>query len=273
MNLEKGHSTRILSIDIMRGFTLLLMLFVNDLYEPGVPFWLLHAPANVDSMGLADWVFPGFLFMVGVSVPYAIRSRLHNGESELRLMGHIIIRTISLLLIGVYMVNIERLNEALTGMNKYCWAILLYLSIFLIWNNYPRRTGRPRFFLCLKGLGLITMIVLAAVFKAGEPGKVLWLATSWWGILGLIGWGYFVATLAYLLFGERKIPLLFIWGFFIGLNILSQLGILTWSGLFGSVFNVVLEGSIPSIVLAGLVVGVLIRSEKKPSKKICFLLV
>ncbi len=31
---------RVLSIDVMRGLTLFLMLFVNDLYVPGVPDWL-----------------------------------------------------------------------------------------------------------------------------------------------------------------------------------------------------------------------------------------
>ncbi|MCL4638044.1 MULTISPECIES: hypothetical protein [Olivibacter] len=79
MNVKKVASERILSVDIMRGLTLLLMLFVNDLFEPGVPAWLLHTKVNVDGMELADWVFPGFLFIVGVSAPYAIRSRLNKG--------------------------------------------------------------------------------------------------------------------------------------------------------------------------------------------------
>jgi heparan-alpha-glucosaminide N-acetyltransferase len=43
----------------MRGLTLVLMLFVNDLYMPGVPAWLGHRAADFDGMGLADWVFPG----------------------------------------------------------------------------------------------------------------------------------------------------------------------------------------------------------------------
>ena len=57
--MQKGN--RILSIDVMRGLTLFLMLFVNDLYSPGVPEWLTHKAADFDGMGLADWVFPGFL--------------------------------------------------------------------------------------------------------------------------------------------------------------------------------------------------------------------
>src|SRR6478609_5088508 len=88
---------RILSIDIMRGLTLFLMLFVNDLYEPGVPKWLMHTEAGTDGMGLADWVFPGFLFMVGMAIPYAISSRRNKGESVIKIFGHIILRTLSLL--------------------------------------------------------------------------------------------------------------------------------------------------------------------------------
>ncbi len=77
------NRNRILSIDIMRGFTLVLMLFVNDLYMPGVPSWLGHSKANFDGMGLADWVFPGFMFMVGMSIPYSIGNRIARGETIL----------------------------------------------------------------------------------------------------------------------------------------------------------------------------------------------
>ena len=66
------ENTRISSIDIMRGLTLLLVLFVNDLYMPGVHSWLGHFPADFDGMGLADWIFPGFLFIVGMVIAFVI---------------------------------------------------------------------------------------------------------------------------------------------------------------------------------------------------------
>ena len=123
---------RVLAVDVMRGLTLFLMLFVNDLYEPGVPKWLVHTEGNVDGMGLADWVFPGFLFMVGISIPYAIAARKRSKQSQLTILKHILIRTLSLLVIGVMILNIGRLNEDLSGINRQLWAILLYISIFLI---------------------------------------------------------------------------------------------------------------------------------------------
>lgn len=64
---------RIQSTDVMRGLILFLMLFVNDLYTPGVPKWLVHTAAQEDGMGLADWVFPGFLFLVGLSIPFRLK--------------------------------------------------------------------------------------------------------------------------------------------------------------------------------------------------------
>ncbi|WEK20118.1 MAG: DUF5009 domain-containing protein [Candidatus Pedobacter colombiensis] len=259
---------RILSIDIMRGLTLFLMLFVNDLYEEGVPKWLLHTEENVDGMGLADWVFPGFLFMVGMSIPYAIISRGKKGESNSYIFWHLIIRTISLLVIGVLMLNSGRLNAELTGMDNNLWAILLYVSIFLIWNNYPENRRRKYWFVGLRVLGFIGLVMLIATFKAGKTEHPSWLKVEWWGILGLIGWGYFVAALGCLFLRSKLLPIAALWIFFIGLNILSQLGMLGWLGFLNPVFGVIIDGNVPSIVLAGLTVGLLLGQKNMSLKRI-----
>ncbi len=256
---------RILSIDIMRGLTLFLMLFVNDVYMRGVPAWIGHTEASFDGMGLADWVFPGFLFMVGMAIPYAIQSRTKLGHSNMQVFGHILIRTISLLLIGVFIVNIGRLNEELTGINRNLWAVLLYVSIFLVWNQYPESTRWKRLITGLKVLGIIGLSVLALIFRAGEPGHVSWLATSWWGILGLIGWGYFISASVALWIGERLVPTVAIWLFFIVLNMLSQWNMLGALDFLNPIFGVIISGNVPAIVLAGLVVSLILRRTTKPT--------
>ena len=77
--ISKGTFQRIASIDILRAVTMLLMIFVNDLWTlKGIPLWLEHTQANDDGMGLADSVFPAFLFIVGLSIPYAIAARKNN---------------------------------------------------------------------------------------------------------------------------------------------------------------------------------------------------
>lgn len=125
-------SGRIASIDIMRGLTLLLMLFVNDLNMDVAPAWLGHMPADFDGMGMADWVFPGFLFIVGMSVPFAITNRISQGLAQSDNIKHIIYRTVSLLVIGILMLNTSRVDPELTGIGKNLWALLMYLSLIHI---------------------------------------------------------------------------------------------------------------------------------------------
>ena len=74
-----GFSRRNGAIDMLRGLTMFLMIFVNDFWTVGgVPHWLEHTATNEDGMGLADIVFPLFLFVVGLSIPYAIERRFQK---------------------------------------------------------------------------------------------------------------------------------------------------------------------------------------------------
>lgn len=262
--MQKGN--RVLSIDIMRGLTLFLMLFVNDLYVPGVPSWMVHTNADFDGMGLADWVFPGFLFMVGMSVPFAMQNRLKMGDTFPRILAHIIVRTISLLIIGVLMLNSSRLNSDLAGMNKNLWAILMYISVFLVWNNYRNLKGN--IMLLFKGAGLFGLIFLAVIFRSGTPENVEWMQTSWWGILGLIGWGYFVAAVVYLICRDSLLKTGVFWLLFVVLNILSQLNLTEFLNPVKPVLGVILDGSVPSVVLTGMMFSLILRNlEKQDIKK------
>ena len=262
--MQKGN--RILSIDIMRGLTLFLMLFVNDLYVPGVPSWLVHTKADFDGMGLADWVFPGFLFMVGMAVPFALQNRLKMGDTFPRILAHILVRTISLLVIGVLMLNSSRINAGLSGISSDLWAMLMYISVFLVWNNYGKLKGN--FLLFFKGLGFIGLIVLAAIFRSGTPENVEWMQTGWWGILGLIGWGYFAAAVVYMVCRDSLLKTGVFWLLFVALNILSQLNLTDFLNPVKPVFGVLISGSVPSIVLTGMMFALLLRNlEKKDIKK------
>jgi predicted acyltransferase len=100
------HSQRIATIDILRALTMVLMIFVNDLWSlKGIPEWLGHVERGVDGIGLADVVFPAFLFIVGLSLPFAVNNRRKKGDTNWQLMQHILIRTIALLIMGVFLVN------------------------------------------------------------------------------------------------------------------------------------------------------------------------
>ena len=185
---------RIYSIDIMRGLTLILMLFVNDLHMPGVPAWLGHREADFDGMGLADWVFPGFLFMVGMAIPFAIGNRLSKGEKISSLSKHILIRTVSLLIIGVLMANSRNVNGEYTGLSKSLWSLIMYSGVFLIWNDY-KVTDKNRFLVTgLRIAGVAMIIPMVYIFRSGDL-EIHTFSFRSWGILGTIGWGYLIACI------------------------------------------------------------------------------
>lgn len=261
-------SNRIFSIDIMRGLTLVLMLFVNDLYMPGVPEWLGHTKADFDGMGLADWVFPGFLFMVGMAIPFSIGKRIAAGTNTFDISKHIIKRSIALIIIGVLMLNSGRVNSDLTGINSNLWAILMYVGVFLIWNNY--RENDKNFFtitgLKLAGMGILIVLVLK--FQSGEAENNGSLITSWWGILGLIGWGYLVAALIYLLIRDSILNSVVVFIFFLIMNIFSKLDLLGTLDIAKPIFGVIIEGNVPMIVIAGMIAALILKkySADKPGK-------
>lgn len=264
MKTTEQTSSRVLSIDIVRGFTLLLMLFVNDLYMPGVPAWLGHTAAETDGMGLADWVFPSFLFMVGMSVPYAISSRRRRGESRGRILLHILWRTFSLILIGVSLLNAGRINPEISGIGPTAWTLLFYLFLFMLWNSYSATDRRAGWLRCAGGIGIA---VLLAVFRAGTPDDPSWLVPSWWGILGLIGWGYLAAALVSLFSDGRTWAAVAGWAFFLALNILSSLGLTGWADCVQPVLGTLVQGNTPMIVLAGMALGTYLKRSRDDDRR------
>ncbi len=83
------QSLRITSIDALRGFVMFMMIFVNDLSGAGkiVPDWMVHFSdrhPKGSGMTFVDLVFPAFLFIVGMSIPFAIGARIEKGEPFLR---------------------------------------------------------------------------------------------------------------------------------------------------------------------------------------------
>src|SRR5215470_8426041 len=103
-------STRITSIDALRGLVMFTMIFVNDLAGAGkiVPDAMVHFSDRHhggSGMTFVDLVFPAFLFIVGMSIPFALGGRLSKGEPIWKVLGHVVIRTLALLAIGILMVN------------------------------------------------------------------------------------------------------------------------------------------------------------------------
>lgn len=197
--INQLSNQRILSIDALRGITILVMIFVNELAGVGgIPAWMKHMPANADAMTFVDVVFPAFLFIVGMSIPFAINRRLSKGDSFVQLQGHILWRSLGLLVLGFFMVNAEDgYNEAAMGMSIHVWSLLFYVCVILVWNVY--NFSQKWLIYALKGAGIAGLIILALIYRGGEDGTGH-MQPHWWGILGLIGWAYLYSCIIYQLF-------------------------------------------------------------------------
>lgn len=256
---------RISSIDIMRGLTLVLMLFVNDLNMNVAPAWLGHRPAEFDGMGLADWVFPGFLFIVGMAIPFAFSKRFSAGQSLYDISRHILTRSLSLIIIGVLMLNTGRVDPELTGISKNLWALLMYVAVFLFWNDYPDKENKFFTITGLKFTGLAIFAFLVLKFRSGQPENNGSLITGWWGILGLIGWGYLVSAFTYVLCRDSLLKTSLFALFFLIMNMFSDWKLLGFLDPVKPIFGIIIDGNVPFIVLSGLIGGLLIK--KIPGKE------
>jgi predicted acyltransferase len=209
---------RITSIDILRALTMVLMIFVNDLWSlTGIPAWLGHVESGVDGIGLADTVFPAFLFIVGMSIPFAFENRRTKGDSDMDLVVHVVLRTVGLLAMGIFLVNGESINEAATGMHRLVWNVICCTCFIAIWNAYPK-TANKNLVLAAKGIAIFILLVLAVVYRGGEEAGRF--SPKWWGILGLIGWSYLVSGLV-AVFARDNIKVIAVaWVFLAGLSML-----------------------------------------------------
>src|SRR5580698_4684860 len=126
---------RVTSIDALRGFVMFMMIYVNDIAgapQRLIPDWMVHFSDRHDhgsGMTFVDLVFPGFLFVMGMSIPFAFEARLGKGEPLWKIILHAVARTLSLLAIGILMVNGESGGTALWHYLMFLSAIFAFCSI------------------------------------------------------------------------------------------------------------------------------------------------
>jgi len=120
-SLAKEATKRLLSVDAFRALNMLCMIFINDLSGvKGIPYWMDHAKRMEDRMGFADTIFPAFLFIVGLSIPLAIDRKMQKGESFGAISSSILSRSLALLVMGFFHVNLESYSNAAL-LPDYVW--------------------------------------------------------------------------------------------------------------------------------------------------------
>ena len=216
---------RLASLDIYRGLVIVVMTLVNYLSPvQGVPAWSKHWPEALDGYTYVDVVFPAFLFIVGVAIPFALGRRLSRGDSLPALAGKIFARSAVLILLGVITVNPHYFQRA-GPLSEPWWFLLVMVCALAIWNAPPPEASPSylRVRRTLQVAGAVGLVVLLALFRgANEAGQTTWLQPAYWGMLGMIGWAYLVASLCWLAFRKNATALMgtmaFMLCFYIGVR-------------------------------------------------------
>jgi predicted acyltransferase len=194
------QAPRVLSIDVFRGLTMIVMIFVNDLAAvKGLPWWTYHAPGKVDAMTYVDMVFPAFLFILGMAIPLAVEQRLRKVPSQSRLWLHVFLRSLSLLILGLILTNAGAGDPTLIHMPTNLWAILALLGAILFFMVYPRAESHPALVKGLRFAGLALMVAMFAIFRrTTKDGSIAWIRTAYPEILGLLAFAYLTTCILYI---------------------------------------------------------------------------
>lgn len=197
--------TRIVSIDAFRGLTFFIMIIVNELHGiSGISEWLKHMPADTDAMSFPDLVFPAFLFIVGMSIPFGLQARKNRGETQWQMMRHILLRALALICMGFFMVNAESgFDESKMPISIAAWSLFSYLGFMLIWGVYRFSVALWNHIGRATGIGIL--FVLAMIYHGDQTQA--WMQPQWWGILGLIGWAFLISCGVYVLCGPKLVNL------------------------------------------------------------------
>lgn len=102
MPLQQTASSRLISLDAFRGFTIIAMIIVNTpgsrqhVYSP-----LLHAKWH--GVTPADLIFPFFLYIVGVSIALSYAKQIEKGVAIKEMSGKILKRGAIIFALGVFL--------------------------------------------------------------------------------------------------------------------------------------------------------------------------
>jgi heparan-alpha-glucosaminide N-acetyltransferase len=250
---DEAPVPRLLSLDRLRGLDVLLMLFVNEVAGvSGAPAFLLHAPRG-EGMTITDVVFPAFLFIVGMAVPFALDARRRRARSPGEVWRHVLTRTASLLALGVLMVNAERASPQ-APLPPALWNVLMTLGVILAWQGPgPQRRSR-----ILRVIGIALLVVLVFLYRGTDLTGLFQIRPYWWGILGLIGWAYLLVAALYLAAGDRPAVLTGVMGLLYCLYLAAEVGQVGWLVAVKPVVSVgTTLGSHGAVVLAGTILALL----------------
>jgi predicted acyltransferase len=160
---------RLLSLDVARGITIAFMIMVNNNGGSGAWGFMNHAEWN--GLTPTDLVFPTFVFVMGISVVFAIESRLARGAARSQIVRHTLQRAVILCLLGIVVNSFpffEVEHVRFYGVLQRIAVCYLAVSLLYLW--------RPRAWpiaaaLVIALAGYWVLLRWTPVPGAGMPGR------------------------------------------------------------------------------------------------------
>jgi predicted acyltransferase len=163
---SETKTQRLLSLDAFRGATIAGMILVNN---PGT--WstiypqLRHAEWN--GWTFTDWIFPFFLWIVGVAMTLSFAKRMEQGADKKKLFLHVMQRSAVIFLLGLFLAGFP-------------------FGLFL---NHTFSFSSIRIPGVLQRIAVCYLIASAIVLTTGIRGQVIWivsLLTLYWLLIKLV---------------------------------------------------------------------------------------
>lgn len=131
-------NSRLISLDVFRGMTIAGMVLVNN---PGTWSHIYDPLEHASWHGLTptDWIFPFFLFIVGVAIPIALGKRLSEGITQ-KVYTKIVSRSAMIFALGLSMSVIPFFQFAATNapdwLKMLIWMAMTGGLLFLLLRNF-----------------------------------------------------------------------------------------------------------------------------------------
>ena len=160
---------RLLSLDVVRGITIAFMIMVNN--NGGSGSWGFMNHADWNGLTATDLVFPAFVFVMGVSVVFAIEGRLARGATRGQIVRHTAQRAAILCVLGI-VVNSFPFFE--TDHMRFYGVLqriaVCYLAVSLLYLG-SRRAWPIAATLLVALVGYWVLVRWVPVPGAGVPGR------------------------------------------------------------------------------------------------------
>jgi predicted acyltransferase len=171
VGLSPAKSSRLLSLDVFRGITIAGMILVNN---PGSWTYVYPALRHAEWHGWTptDLIYPFFLFIIGVALPYSFAKRIERGDTKPRLFGHVLFRSLVIFALGMILSGIPdydfRNRLILDTLQRISIIYLISGTIFLLTGVAGQAIIA---ILCVVVYWLLMMLVPVPGYGAGVLGR------------------------------------------------------------------------------------------------------